>query len=630
MADSTVTLATSLLGTNGTVDAGDTRTINVNDGVIRCWTYGPGYFPPFVNDTSFTVGGALVFNLGKGSAISLGGWGSTTTGATINAGGYVTVNGSGERSTANGAADQSAVGFFNIAGKTVNNGTIDLNNTTLFNYNFNSAVTGSGTIKLTNVTIAESTTSQDWNNPSFASIDGQTLILTNSQIVMGTADGGSATNLSIVLNGNSNYVAFRQKTFVQGVKIRGFGKGDILDFAVPGASDQWAYDSSTGILQIRYSPNGGAASLISIDLGLGYDPDLFKQVLIPGTTSEYGVQYAGATPCYLAGTLIRTGSGEKAVEEIGVGDMIVVLENNRQTLRPVIWTGSRRIHVTEGQNHPVVIRQHAFGPNVPDRELRVTEEHCFFFRDRFIPVRMLVNGSSIFHDTALESYDIFHIELAQHAVIYANNTLSESFLNTGNHGTTGSPTAVKSWGRDTSYPLSTDRQFVEPVFRELAARAEALGMPQAASSSETSPEERTRVALLINGHHIVNPSRVSGRSFVFPVDRVIDTVRIVSDTARPDRVIGPFCDDRRELGLLVGEVLLFSSRDASRIDAHLSESEALGWCDLENENSRWTRGDALIPGLSSSDERNVIAVEIFDTSLYSLARSGEIIYATGH
>lgn len=620
MADSNVTVRTSLTPVDGTVAAGDTRTITLIAGVSRCWTRGPSILQ---NDSNFTVSGNLVFNLGQKSSISLGGWGSTSTGATISAGGCVTVNGSGEHGEANGVSDTSATGFFNIAGNTVNNGTIILNNTTLYNYNNNGNITGNGTIILNNVYMAEHNSLINPENTSFSNISGQTLVMTNSQVSIGTGKGGVAHNVNIVLNGNNNYLVFREHIDYYNINISGFGQGDVLDLALPGGVDSAAYVIDSGSLQIKsFNANTGEQQFIYVTLGKGYDPSLFKTVLIPGTDNQYGIQYVGPTPCYLPGTKIHTGAGLRAVEDIAVGETIVVLEDGCKVLRPVIWVGSRDVRVVDGNSYPVVIRANAFAPNSPDEDLRVTEEHCFFIHDRFVPARMLVNGQSIAYDTSLETYRIHHIELEKHGVILANNALSESFLNTANHRMSGSSSGIRSWDADASYPLCTDRAFVEPIHEEFAARAEALGFPKTTRPADTRYEKRGNVALVINDSDIYHPIRVEGSSFVFRVDQTIRSARLQSRTARPDKVIGPFYDDRRALGLLVGSISLFASQQAYRCVTHLSQTDLRGWSALEAPNARWTLGDALIPDLSTENDSNVIAVEVFDTDLYRVSKEG--------
>ncbi|WP_367160790.1 Hint domain-containing protein [Kozakia baliensis] len=51
-----------------------------------------------------------------------------------------------------------------------------------------------------------------------------------------------------------------------------------------------------------------------------------------------------------------------------------------------------------------------------------------YFDGRFIPARMLVNGGSIAYDHSFSRYDYYHIETADHSVIFAESMPTESYL----------------------------------------------------------------------------------------------------------------------------------------------------------------------------------------------------------
>ncbi|MBP0583492.1 Hint domain-containing protein, partial [Labrys sp. LIt4] len=50
-----------------------------------------------------------------------------------------------------------------------------------------------------------------------------------------------------------------------------------------------------------------------------------------------------AVVCFLSGTLIRTATGEVAIEDIRVGDEVFVSVEGRDELRPVTWIGSGHV-----------------------------------------------------------------------------------------------------------------------------------------------------------------------------------------------------------------------------------------------------------------------------------------------
>ncbi|OUJ01424.1 hypothetical protein HK14_09665, partial [Acetobacter cibinongensis] len=68
-----------------------------------------------------------------------------------------------------------------------------------------------------------------------------------------------------------------------------------------------------------------------------------------------------------------------------------------------------------------------------------------------------------------------------------------------------------------------------------------------------------------------------------------------SRTSRPSDTIGPFVDDRRHLGVLVGQVTLFDGMENHVVTAHLTQSELNGWYAQETVPCRWTSGNATLP-----------------------------------
>lgn len=606
----------SLQSGSGTTKEGETNTFNVNSNCTGCWVAGTAG-----QNDPFNVDGTLIFNLAAGASVSLGGWGDASyRGAIIGQGGVVEVNGSGQQGTVNSGNTWDTNGYFNIAGKTYNNGTIDINNCTLYNWSGDwhgtSSITGFGTINLTNVTLAKDQYgNQDcyWYS-SFVNVQTQTINLQNSQISFGTKNGdGSIDGVSINCSGGNNYIAFNvgMQDNVKGLSIRGFGGGDIIDFGSRGYSDTATYDPQTGILTLATYNAPGSLVYLHIDIGLGYDPTQFHQVKTYTGSNDYGIQYDGPAPCYLAGTLIETDTGMKPVEILRPGDIVLAIEGDRRIGRRVLWAGKTRIERDEPADRralataPVVIRRNALAPEVPFRDLHVTAEHCLFLSGGFVPARMLVNGISISHDTERGSYDVYHIELEKHSVINANGALSESFLDTGHVRLGKAGSKVQEWGRDSCHPLRTDRDFVEPLHRRLMS----LAGGREERAVQRAPQE---IALLVNGARRVAPLRRSGNTVVFSLEGPVHTLSLLATTVVPGESIGPYVDDRRELGVLVGEIHLFSPTRTVSYTRHLEGGALQGWHDHENTTCRWTGGRAELPGLHSDGECCLVSLVIMD------------------
>ncbi|APH54946.1 Adhesin family protein [Granulibacter bethesdensis] len=329
----------------------------------------------------------------------------------------------------------------------------------------------------------------------------------------------------------------------------------------------------------------------------------------------------GSAPCFLADSMVTLAQGEVPVQDIDVGDEIVTYHGGTVSIRKVTWVGKSQIRVQSAvpddqAGYPVRVLKDAIAPDVPYKDMLITAEHCLFLDGAFVPVRMLVNGRSIFYDKTSMVYDCYHIETETHSVIRADGVLTESYLDTGNRYAFQSKGSVVAMvGRpnldwnDAAAPLRISRDFVEPLFRQIEARAEQAGL-----ASRTVPVRFTDDAalhLVTGSGHILHPVRRTDDRVMFMVSGDVRDVRIVSRTSRPYDMIGPFVDDRRQLGVLVGEVLLFEAAVTRPIETHLGQSDLPGWDRLETVPCRWTNGNAVLPlGQRAPDSIGLLAIQI--------------------
>jgi hypothetical protein len=309
--------------------------------------------------------------------------------------------------------------------------------------------------------------------------------------------------------------------------------------------------------------------------------------------------------CFLPGTQIRTSFGETAVEDIRIGDQVVAFQpgTGENELREVTWIGKQTAFVRVGApvdlaGYPVRIVKDAVAEGVPARDLLVTAEHCLFFDGKFIPARMLVNNRTIFYDRSYTSYDYFHVETDQHAVIYADNMPAESYLDTGNRGAflqpgqiVRFPTPAKSWDDDAAAPLATDEASVKPIWERLADRSTGISLgDDRGTMSETTNDPDLRI--VVSGRTI-RPVRMDANCASFLLPRGAHGIELVSRTVRP-AAIRPWVNDRRQLGVAVAGIRLRAGsewRDISVDDPSLGE----GWWDVERADQelwRWTSGSA--------------------------------------
>ena len=132
-----------------------------------------------------------------------------------------------------------------------------------------------------------------------------------------------------------------------------------------------------------------------------------------------------AVACYAAGTRIATPRGEVAIETLTVGDAVISAFGKITCVR---WLGHRRI---DYHTHPVRVRAGAFGAAQPVRDLILSPDHAVFIGGVLIPIRTLINGSSVVQET-VEAITYFHLELPEHDVLFAEGLPAESYLDTGN------------------------------------------------------------------------------------------------------------------------------------------------------------------------------------------------------
>jgi len=134
-------------------------------------------------------------------------------------------------------------------------------------------------------------------------------------------------------------------------------------------------------------------------------------------------------PCYRSGTRILTDQGEVAVEALCVGDLVRTVLGG--TAAPIIWVGRREVdcarHPPPRKVWPVRVAAGAFGPGRPHTALFLSPDHAIYVRDVLIPVRYLINGSTIVQ-VPVERVTYYHLELVEHDVLLAEGLPAESFL----------------------------------------------------------------------------------------------------------------------------------------------------------------------------------------------------------
>ena len=275
--------------------------------------------------------------------------------------------------------------------------------------------------------------------------------------------------------------------------------------------------------------------------------------------------------------------------------------------KQVKWIGYR--HVKAGDlsgddAHPVRIKAGAFGENTPARDLLITNEHCIVVDGGLTPVRLLVNGRSIMVDTSISSFTYYHVELDEHGILLAEGLAVESYLDSGNRSnfanadvTTLRPqmgiTVKAANHAQPVLPLLVDPAGLQPVWGALNERAMALGL--AKISAEPVLTNDADIHLITASGAVIHPVHEHHGKVVFILPAGVGGLSLASRTSRPCDVIAAYIDDRRELGLSIGEIAVHVGTTSTRTTAHLGMPELAGWHAVEGPGYRWTNGLATLP-----------------------------------
>lgn len=193
-----------------------------------------------------------------------------------------------------------------------------------------------------------------------------------------------------------------------------------------------------------------------------------------GTDTKPVLLPAGSVPCLTRGTLIDTPAGPVPVEDLEVGDLVSTRDAGAQPVRWICAFQLKAMHLRQRPELcPVLIPRGAFGPGLPNRDLRVSPRHRMLLRspiagrlfaanEVLVAARHLVGVAGIRRDTTAASVQYFHLVTTRHAIIRANGAETETMF-PGPHALNSLP--------------PTARQEVEALFPRLHESPPAAARP---------------------------------------------------------------------------------------------------------------------------------------------------------
>lgn len=375
-----------------------------------------------------------------------------------------------------------------------------------------STINGTGTIELDATTLATGNTVG--SGEVFDFLTGfSTLLLSGSHVFSGTIAGFQAGDT---------------------IELTGFG----VDASITGTLIGDVMTLSGGIdpAMITFASNPGSLDVVPILGG--------------GATKSYEI----VAPCFRAGTRLLTPDGQRPVESLRKGDLLVT---HGGAVRPIIWHGQRRIdcrkHPRPETVWPILIELDAFGPGFPSRDLHLSPDHALYCDGTLIPVQFLINGVSI-RQIAVPNVTYHHVELADHDVVWAETLPAETYLDCGNrHNFVRQGKAITlfpefeqpEWDVKRAFaPLVTQGPTLAMVRARLHDRLEARGFRCVASQFQVFADQQPlSSANSGSGRHVVR----------LPTGA---TNLVIGSAASSPAETDPAAQDRRRLGIAITGVLV--------------------------------------------------------------------------
>jgi hypothetical protein len=289
------------------------------------------------------------------------------------------------------------------------------------------------------------------------SIDGSIALGTGSfsTLMLGSSSSASTVDINAQAGGLSlsvypgdinffDYLATwtlvgNVSNLTEGVSIVNFSSLDTIELQDVTPADPGGYIvTQASFLDnvLTLTESSGETYTIDIEKRFSHGGFVIQTTSLTPTAADPATQASliELVPCFAAGTRILTPRGERLVEHLAPGDIVITVTGEDA---PLIWVGRRHLslrrHPAPQRVRPIRIRAGALGDNSPARDLYLSPDHALFLGGALIPAKHLVNHRNIEQvDVAEITY--FHLELPAHAIIFADSAPVESYLDCGARG----------------------------------------------------------------------------------------------------------------------------------------------------------------------------------------------------
>src|SRR5882757_562413 len=290
--------------------------------------------------------------------------------------------------------------------------TIDQNNVQDGNVNLALAATGTLIVDGVQVSIVNIAGGSIVSNTTIESINGANVVVGNN--VAGVSAGSSftydiAANSSLTLNVGTLNVGLLNNTAINFQSTGGTGEFTLFPSAINISLSNMpvvnGLSNGDKIEVIGATSASLAGNVLTFHypglLGLDTTTTFFLNGIPVGSSITFDAATGTVIfACFLRGTRVATPNGEVAVEDLKPGDEVLTLNHGKTAIK---WIGRRLLDPTMIERPrdalPVRVRQHALAENVPHRDLLMSPDHSLFLDGSLIPVKLLINGTTIVQET---------------------------------------------------------------------------------------------------------------------------------------------------------------------------------------------------------------------------------------